>query len=260
MTFGASTTPRRRPAGLTLVELVLALALTVGLAGGVMGFYHQSASLRESLLAEVDFIAAERAFMDMVTSELRGAHRHRMTGVTLEGGEMEMQLVTTALPGPAAWVAPRITEQPPPVEHDLRLVGYRLGYDEDEDGAVFVRGLERTEQRQITALIAEEGEEISVELLSDRIRFLRLRYWDGSVWITSFSGGGFPEAVEVTVGRRPLPDATSPEEYPYETFTRVVYLPAGGAARGGRGDRGDRGDRGGNGARNFDEFGEGDPW
>ncbi len=254
MVIGRSfRTSRPQPAGLTLVELILALALTVGLAGAVMGFYHQSTSLRESLLAQADFVAAQRSFMDQVTSELRGARRHRMTGITLEGGEMEMELVTTALPGPAVWVAPRITEQPPPVEHDLRLVGYRLGYEEDEAGNVFVSGLERTEQRRITAPVVEEGEEITVELLTDRIRFLRLRYWDGSAWITSFSGGDFPEAVEVTVGRRPLPEATTPEEYPYETFTRVVYIPAGGETPRGRGERG-------GGRQDADEFGEGGRW
>ncbi|MGC9453924.1 MAG: hypothetical protein ACP5HU_03590 [Phycisphaerae bacterium] len=216
---------RRGRAGLTLLEVILALGLTVGLAGAVMGFYHQSASLRESLLGQVDFIAAERAFMDLITSELRSVEKHRATGMALEGGEMELRMVTASLPGPAVWVAGSLTEQPPPAEQELRLVGYRVCESEDETGELRVCGLERTEQRRITAQSAEEGEEIDVELLTGRIRFLRLRYWDGSAWITAWSGSDLPVAVEVTVGRRPLPQDTTPEEYPYETFTRVVYVP-----------------------------------
>lgn len=220
---------RRRAAdraGLTLLEVILALALTVGTAGAVMGFYHQSASLREKLLTDVDFVAAQRAFMDLITAELRAAGRHRATGMALEGGEMRMQLVTNTLPGPAVWAAVNITEQVPPAERELRLVGYRVCEGEDETDQPTVYGIERTEQRRLTAQVAEEGGEISVELLAEHIRFLRFRYWDGSTWITAWSGGDLPVAVEVTVGRQALPRDTTPENYPYETFTRVVYVPA----------------------------------
>ncbi|MFP3937274.1 MAG: hypothetical protein ACLFVW_02950 [Phycisphaerae bacterium] len=212
-------------AGLTLLEVILALALTVGLAGAVMGFYHRSASLRDSLLEEVNFVAAERAFMDLITSELRSAEKHGATDTALEGGEMRMQLVTHTLPGPAAWAAVNITEQATPAERELRLVGYRVCDSEDETAQPTVCGIERTEQRRLAAQVAEEGEEISVELLTEDIRFLRLRYWDGSAWITAWSGSDLPVAVEVTLGRRPLPEDTTPEDYPYETFTRVVHIP-----------------------------------
>jgi type II secretory pathway component PulJ len=218
-------------AGLTLLELVLALTLTSALAGAVMGFYHQAASLRESLLDEADFVAAERALMDRMTGELRAARAHDNAGIALEGGEMELRFVTAALPGRAAWAVPRATEEPPPAEQELRLVGFRLCEGEDETGEPRICGLERTVQKRLTAQVAEEGGEIEVTLLTDRVRFLRLRYWDGAAWITAWSGGDLPQAVEVTVGRRPLPPETGPEDYPYETFTRLIDVPAAAKAR-----------------------------
>lgn len=44
-------------------------------------------------------------------------------------------------------------------------------------------------------------------------------------WQETWTGPGLPQAVEVSLGTEPLPPDTAPEDYPYELFRRVIYLP-----------------------------------
>lgn len=59
------------------------------------------------------------------------------------------------------------------------------------------------------------------------VRFLLLRYWNGTDWQDSWFSAAPPRGVEVTLGLEPLPADMPPEAYPHERFTRIVYLPAG---------------------------------
>lgn len=45
-------------------------------------------------------------------------------------------------------------------------------------------------------------------------------------WQETWAGPGLPQAVEVSLGTEPLPPDTAPEDYPYELFRRVIYLPS----------------------------------
>ena len=101
---------------------------------------------------------------------------------------------------------------------------YRIRYSEDEMGELVAVGLERTCQKVLSQR-TEEQEQIPSALLTDHVRFLHLRYWSEGDWVESWDGGDLPLAVEIVLGAEALPADLAPEEYPYETFRRVVYVP-----------------------------------
>jgi hypothetical protein len=211
-----------------LLEVVLAVTLTVSLIGAVLWFYDSAVSTRAVVVREAEIAAAERMIMDRITDDLRGAMASRFLGVGMEGQTDEVEFLTARLPGPGAWVKQDPTDDPIPPEYDLQLIGYRLRMQEDEDGELQVVGLERAVQKIPGARAVEVEEDIPTLLLSEHIRFLRLRYWDGSTWLDSWSGGDVPQAVEIIMGSEPLPEGIEPDEYPYSTFRRSVYISGGG--------------------------------
>jgi type II secretory pathway component PulJ len=217
---------RRRQRGMTLLEVVLAIALSVGVMGGAMAFYRQAVDVRTSLEGRVQTIEAQRLVMDRLTNEFRGAL------AVMQGEAGEVGFFAAHLPGPAAWAVRKSTEEAIPPESDLEWVGYRLRTVEDEDsGEETIVGLERTSRK--TERLVEDEEELETALLSSEVKFFAMRYYHQGVWLTSWQAD-LPQAVEITLGATPLPADTDPQDYPYETFRRVVYLPAAGAGGGGR--------------------------
>jgi len=217
----------RARGGFTLLEVMLAVTLALALMAAMLTFYKQAADVRAAVLGDARLIGAERRTMDRLTEELRSTLVYRFLGLGLEGGMSEMRFVTTTFPGGAMWVEQNVTDVAQLArESDIAIVGYRLRYSEDEMGEIVVDGLERTCQRRPTARISEEGDEIQATLLSPDIKFLRLRYWDGTTWAESCGGGTLPQAVEIVLGKEPLPENVEPLEYPYPTFRRIVALPS----------------------------------
>ena len=222
--------------GFTLLEVVLAVTLTLGLMAAMLTFYKQAADVRAIVKHEADTVGAERTVMALMTADLRAALICNQAGLGLDGGLGGMRLATTTLPGAVVWAVQRTTEGPAaPAERDVQIVGYRLRITEDEQGQPVIEGIERTYQKTLTARTAEEGKEILATLLATQFKFLRLRYWDasGGVWNQGWGGGDLPAAVEIVLGIQPLPEGVEPLQYPYETFRRVVYVPAGAKAPGG---------------------------
>jgi len=227
-------TPRERQGGFTLIEVVLAVALALALVGALLVFYQQTTQVRAAVGDVVETVADERIVMDLVTDELRAALVLPRTGITLEGSLDAMRFVTTRLPGAVAWAEPSATDAPAaPPERDVQIVGCRLRVVEDADGSPVIVGVEHTCQKLVTARAAEEGKEIQATLLAPRLKFLRLRYWDGTDWQPRWSGSGLPGAVEIVLGEKPLPEGTDALRYPYPIYRRVVFVPAGAKARSG---------------------------
>ena len=220
------TAPRARP-GFTLLEVVLAVGLTLGLVIGLFRFYDHATRVKSIVTAEVEQVSAVRSVMQLLTGELRSAHVVRFLGQGIDGGAGRIRMATAVLPSGAVWIEQGMTETSPlPPQHDVRIVGYRLRYVETEEGDLVVAGLERTCQTLLTARETEEGRQIDVDLLTPHIRFLRLRYWDGTAWAESWQANDLPAAVEVVLGFEPLPEDVDPVDYPYPTYRRVVAVPA----------------------------------
>ena len=64
--------------------------------------------------------------------------------------------------------------------------------------------------------------------ITDRIRFLRFRYYDGRAWRDDWNAAELPRGIEIQLGERELPQHLFPAEYPYPLFRRIVHLPAAG--------------------------------
>jgi hypothetical protein len=208
------------------MEVVLAVTLALALVVAMFMFYKQVADIRANVASEVDLVAGERAVMDIATAELRAAAPRPPSGVGFQGGVDAVRFASTTLPGPGAWLVRSATDgRIGAGECGVQIIGYRLRVSEDADGQPVVEGVERTCQRLPTASTAEEGKEITVGLLAPGLKFLRLRYWDGTVWLESWGRGELPAAVEIVLGERPLPEGVEPLDYPYPTFRRVVALP-----------------------------------
>lgn len=212
--------------GFTLVEVLMAVVLALGLVGSMLLFYEHIGDLRDRTSDEIQKIRARRLLIDRITTDLRTA---LSTG--MQGQAQELTFTGAVLPGSDVWQLQNITEAPPPAEQDIRLITYRLQIVEDEDGVQYVNGIESATQKLINVQVAEEGVDIQAKLLSQYARFLRFRYWDGTTWQVEWTTGGLPRAVEVALGEQPLPEGVEPVDYPFEMTRRVVYLPGSSGGR-----------------------------
>ena len=170
----------------------------------------------------------------------------RLMPIGVSGGSDEVEFPTVCLPGPSAWARDDSIAANKVIQaaSDVELVGYRLRPEEDDAGNVIgIVGLERSRKKEIIVSGPYEDEDENTEwaLVSPHIKFLRVQYWndqggsgmdaskagteDEDLWVDIWGGGDMPKAVRVTLGFKPLPEDYEPEEYPYETFSRVIYIP-----------------------------------
>ena len=229
------THARRGNSGFTLLEVVLAVGLIVSLMGSAIWFTDHIASARQKINTKTREIVARRSLMRRITAELRCAMSMRRLGLGIDGQADHIAFVTTAVPGRSAWVERNILDQPVPPETDIRLVTYRQAIREDEEGNEYVVGIERTCQKLLDAPEAEEGENIRVALLTEKLKYLRLAYYDGESWSKVWTADqDLPLAIEVTLGDEPvyedeLTDMEAEDEeledYLGQASRRLIYLP-----------------------------------
>lgn len=218
----------RRARAFTLVEVILAISIAIGILVVALYFYSQSTNLRAQLLEESDRISSIRLVMDRLTSELRHAFAQPQTG--FHGDATSLSFVTTEPPSRASVIGvgtPRT---------DLRLISYGLSKTLDGTNEV-ATGLTRTEQPLVekpattsafsssTTPDATNAPARSLEPMTDSIRLLRIWYWDGYGWLATWKSDQLPRGVEITLGAEPLPDDGSISDYPGELYRRVIYLP-----------------------------------
>lgn len=209
----------------TLVEVILAIGIATGILVVALSFYQQAAGLRGQILEASDRISAIRLLMDRLTTELRSARAHDWEGFT--GDAASLRFVRTEALPPAAW-----TRAQPCT--DLKLITYGVTTGLEGTNTI-ITGITRADRpvleprqnRAATTLDAAASTNNVVEPLTDAIRFLRFRFWDGTAWLDSWTDVVPPLAVEVSFGIEPQPDDALPEEYPFEVFRRVVLLPGG---------------------------------
>jgi type II secretory pathway pseudopilin PulG len=229
---------RQRPnrtAGFTLLEVVLAIGLIISLMGSAIWFTRHIALSRENINARTREIVSRRSLMRRITAELQCAMNMRRIGLGISGEADVITFVTTSVPGRSVWVDRSILDQPIPPETDVHLITYRQAIREDEEGQQHVVGIERTCQKLLDAPEAEEGENIRVAVLTDKLKYLRLAYYDGESWTKAWTvDQGLPLAVEVTLGDQPVyedeltameSDDQEPEDYPGQASRRLIYLP-----------------------------------
>jgi prepilin-type N-terminal cleavage/methylation domain-containing protein len=241
---------RRSHRAFTLVEVLLAVSLVAVLLGAVFALYAYAMDLRADIGNAAAELASQRIAMDRMTNELRGAMLYPVlrsdeenpeeTFMTIGvmGSAESIEFVTARLPGPAAWVQRKVTEEPVPPEPDVEVVTYRLRYEEgDVAGQQVVMGLQRVSRKVLAS--RSDDSEADAAVLSDHVKFVRFRYFDGEQWVGSWDRPALPVAVEVILGREPLDEDVEVEQlegisveefvdiYPHEIFRRVVFVPGG---------------------------------
>jgi len=223
----------------TLLEVILAISLVLGVMGAAFRFYQYVADTRDAIGADLRFQRTVRGVMDRLTAELSGTIGRPLMEDRVLWLSDTLAFNTTVLPGPAAWADPGLTEAPVPPVHDVHLVSYALRTSEDDRGDLVNEGLERT---HLTAppLPLDDDEAPAFQstvLLAESIKFVRFRYWAGRAaggitddgWVTEWNRTSAPPAVEITLGREACPDGMDVEDYldRYETYRRVVHVPVG---------------------------------
>lgn len=88
-------------AGFTLLEVVLALTISLGMLAVVLFFYQQSSRLRDATLTASAGLSAVRLTMDRLATELRTASP---SPGTFSGGPQEIEFVHSGFGDPSTWV------------------------------------------------------------------------------------------------------------------------------------------------------------
>ena len=215
----------------TLIEVVLAIGIAVGILLVLLFFYQQAADLRTQLISQAERVGAVRLLMDRMTAELRTARPHAFFQAAFIGDSQFLQFIRTDNLPRTAWAGGelgRVTR----AQTDLKLVRYSAS-SRSEGTNVVSSTFERSEEPLVEYRErATANENLAVpehsrlaEMISEDIRFVRFRYWDGSKWLESWNAPRLPAAVELNVGFEPLAEGAGPEDLPEEVFRRVVYLP-----------------------------------
>jgi len=253
MRLGSSHIPRGgghlrrdgRGSAFTLVEVILAIAIATGLLVIALTFYRQATDLRGQILVEAERISVVRLVADRLTADLRQAQPVAGDAESFVGGSSSVRFTRASLAVPSGHGPDGSVSVGP----DVVRVSYDTVTGPDGTNTV-VLGLDRTEsplsarpRAGISAsasastasldasILAPAATNRPAELLTDQVRFIRFRFWDGGAWQESWTNQVPPPGVEVVLGTEPLPDDATPETYPYEQFRRVVVVPAGSARR-----------------------------
>lgn len=215
--------------GFTLIEVILGIGIAAGILMVVLFFYRQSELLRNRLLVESSRLSAVRLVLERLTVELSAARRCESFQQGLVGEPDRVQFVKLDFPKAATW-----TNQPGAIgATPFRLVSYSVRGSGGPDGET---GLVRSEEilSMHTSAITATPIDPSVEAVAPaapagmaaaQVQFLRFRYYDGATWYESWTAPTLPIGIEVTLGGESLPAELPPEDYPFELYRRVIYLP-----------------------------------
>ena len=232
----------RQPATLafTLVEVVLAIAISVGLMFVALFFYSQCANLRTQLIDESERIGTMRLLLQKITADLRSAQAQNQFGFT--GASNSIEFVKAGVLPLSSWnVGSNATVQFP---SGLSRVNYQLVSGGDGTNLVSLGVAHRESPLNVllnpspamqTQAIASAtnyftgsgtngGESTNVAgLLTDKIHTMQFRYWDGATWTNAWDDIIPPAGVEIILAM----DVVDPADTNSEIYRRVVIVPAG---------------------------------
>ena len=218
--------------GVTLLELVLALGLVVLVAAMMFSFYAVTLRTRErGRIAVNDGFLAQRV-AHQIAEEVRACNGFVSSmGPGIAGTDRFISIQYVKFPGKHMLYRRSVTEEKPPAECDIRQVQYYLGYDREElyDPFVYPDGTEGPKplglvRREIktpfqTAFIDNDPKSVALDLISEELKYVRFRYFDGVDWTDFWDIGesarganSLPQAVEITVGYRALKPPEEEEE------------------------------------------------
>lgn len=246
----------------TLIEVVLAILIMVGMMVVLLFFYQRMTETRNLTLIEAEGVTTVRLLMDQMTTELRLARASANPILRFEGSSNSIRFHTVAMQPRGTWLGVGTTNQAgigdllrvsysiaggtnlteanglarkeelpfaPAAPADPEMLGEEpaAGLDSDTGDTNSLGGeLGGTNVADSASLDLGELQPGAEGLLTDQVRFLGLRYWNGGAWRESWSDTALPLGVEITLSREALREGGGgPEEALGEVFRRVVYLP-----------------------------------
>jgi len=207
----------------TLIEVVLAISIAIGIMLVLLFFYNQAAGLRVQLVQQAERLSTIRLLMDRITMELRTSRPHAFYEAAFIGDTQFVQFVRTDMVSPAAW---RRGERVLSAQTDLKLVRYSASSDTNGTPGLYreEEALVETRTARSASVVVEIEPIKRPEPLSEEIHYVHFRYWDGTKWLEHWDGVKLPIGVEVTMGFEP-PITDEQGNTSGEVFRRVVYLP-----------------------------------
>jgi hypothetical protein len=212
---------------------VLAIGIAAGILMVVLFFYRQSDALRTALLEETSRISAARLIMERLSQELSAARRSESFQQGLSGGPDNLRFVRLDFPLVSAWTnQTNLVSTPAPAP--FRLVSYSLVQSTNGgSGSGLVRSEALLSRRTTPVGLTNEDDALpgggnaasTNGLAIEQLQFLRFRYYDGTNWLEAWSAPDLPVGIEVSLGVEPLPPELTAEDYPFEVYRRVIYLP-----------------------------------
>ena len=260
----------RHSRAFTLLEVVLAVSLTVLLAGSVFAFYFLTLKARDTLNEESGRVFAQRRALDLIAEDLRLGINVGLAN-PCQGSSEKITIMRARVPSPAVFYQQSVTRVDAAdtqaggafeLQADYELVSYYLQPPDPDDEEDLPGPLMRSVIRALRPGAVRAGVHIEEVALTDHVKFLFIEYYSDGTWTGSWNKPGFPKAIRITLGGEPLSeesalaeeaapvDGAAGEEsvmpdYPYPTVWREIAIPAAAAsARGGAGggpaDAGDR--------------------
>jgi len=205
--------------GFTLIEVVLAIGITIGLMLVVMYFYQQASRLRQDALAQAERVSAARLLLERLTRELRAARPDPFLLMGLRGTSNSLEFVSAGYTRPASWQEGETVSSP---ASDLNILRYRLAFASESTNALGIaRAAEQLLELPAQAGAATETAPPAGQLMTEQLRFLQFRYWDGTRWLESWDALALPRGLEITVAGEPPSEEMDDED----VYRRIVYLP-----------------------------------
>ncbi len=228
--------PRRSSRAFTLIEMLLAISIAVSMLIVALLFYRQTADLRNQILLESERLATLRLLSDRIAGDLRLAAGGTGFGQEFRGDTGSMSFVRVSSPGGQPGFAQGGDDR-------VRVTYVAVMANDGTNQAV--RGLDRLEETLMAPRsFGGRSAQLAVptgfttntlgaftnsapDPLTELVRHLHFRYWDGSAWVEGWTNSTPPPGVEVVLGADPQPAETVESESPGEQFRRVVFVPAG---------------------------------
>ena len=256
---------RTTRAAFTLVEVLLALGIGSALLVFAILFYRQAAELRNQILRESDRLSTMRLVMDRIASDLRTAQGITGRDDSFSGGSNWVSFVRLTMPNGAAAVRSgtilsRISYAAVPQIEGTNSGVAGLSRSEASPDAPRSNEFDTLRPSTNTPALAEDvavdggaakvrTAAVDRNLMTDLIRQLRFRYWDGASWLEGWTNALPPSGVEVVIsseapadevpfesasgspGSTPSSGSTESSGETGATFRRVIYIPTGWVAR-----------------------------
>jgi len=188
---------KAHPAGFTLLEVLLALAILAVIVTSIYGSFSTAARTIKQAEEIRDGADMARALISRMANDISNAYLGGITGTFLYGkkaeteGEEKQRIDSIDLTTLTNW------RKPDSREMDLWEVGYHFKDRPDGTGRMLVRREKRELSKDIPPL--EGGVEYE---LTDAVEALQIRYQKATSWSDTWDsrrGSGLPTAVEIVL-------------------------------------------------------------